>query len=305
MRTLSRLKAIQAFEATVRHGSYIGAAAELKVTPAAIGQQVRLLEDWLGIELFIRLGSGAERLEPTPLAKSACVDFSSGLDSLAKGISTLSAPLETKPLVITASQAFAAKWLLPRLGSFTSNNPSIEIRLDVSDRLLDLNKGEADIAIRCGAGNWPQHVSRLLIHEEVFPAASPAFLKHHGRVSKPEQLLSLPLIHDVSSYREDVFPSWSAWLSRSNITVPKSIKGARINSAMGAIQAATNSQGVALVRSVLAEQELTEGRLIRVLPKIRWPAQWAYYLVLPHQSARPQLKAFADWMIEESRKYAS
>jgi LysR family transcriptional regulator, glycine cleavage system transcriptional activator len=299
MRTLSRLKAIQSFEATVRHGSYIGAAAELKVTPAAVGQQVRLLEDWLGVELFNRLGSGAERLEPTALARSAFSDFSSGLDSLARGIATLKIPHEARPLMITASQAFTAKWLLPRLGSFTSENPLIDIRLDVSDRLLDLNKGEADVAIRCGAGVWPQHVSKLLMHEEVFPAASPAFLKRQGKISRPEQLLHLPLIHDVSSYREDVFPSWGAWLLGAKVGIPKTLKGAKINSAMGAIQAASNGQGVALVRSVLAKQELDENRLVRVLPAIQWPIQWAYYLVLSQQSHRTQLTAFVDWINSE------
>jgi len=122
------LRGLQAFEAVARHGSYSGAAQELGVTSAAIGQQVRSLEAWTGTVLFQRLGSGSQRLVPTPTARSVLPQLESGLDQIALALSQLRRPSDH--LVLTASQAFVSGWLLPRLDRLAASHPQLGVRLE-------------------------------------------------------------------------------------------------------------------------------------------------------------------------------
>lgn len=154
MRKIAMLRALQAFEATARYGNYVDAASELSVTPAAVGQQVRALEAWLGTPLFKRVSSGQNRLTLTEAASAALPEFAEGFDRLNAGLRRIRIHAARKMITVSVSQAFVARWLLPRLDDFTRRNPDIDVRLDVTDRLTDIEHGEADIGIRCGSGTW-------------------------------------------------------------------------------------------------------------------------------------------------------
>jgi LysR family transcriptional regulator, glycine cleavage system transcriptional activator len=299
MRSLSRIKAIQSLEATARLGSYVLAAEELNVTPAAVGQQVRMLEDWVGMPLFKRRGQGSHRLIATEATQEALVDFAAGLDRLDTGLRRLRERTGRTVITVTASQALVAKWLLPRLELFTAQHPELDVRLDVSDRTLDLTKGDADIALRCGPGIWAGLQSTLLMREEIFPVASPSLLKDGPRPKTASQLLRFTLLHDLVLQASGVFPSWAQWFAAQGIADVKLVSsGLQINASAAVIQAAINGQGVALARSALVQDDLAAQRLIRLCPKITYPLEWSYYAVVsPEALKKSHVRAFQDWLL--------
>lgn len=295
------LRAIQAFEAAARHENYVDAATELKVTPAAVGQQVRALEAWLGTPLFRRLNSGANRLLPTDGARAALPEFREGLDRLDAGLRLLKQNRQHPVITISASQAFVGRWLLPRLDKFAARYPAVSVRLDVADRLVDLERGEADLAIRFGAGRWDRLNADKLMGEEMFPVCSPQFLAQIDRPRQPQDLLSLTLIHDSITSSSFIFPRWDDWLGAQGVRGETS-GGLQINSTNAVVQTAINGSGIALTRKVLVSDELRDGRLVRLFPQISWPIPSSYYLVYsPDVLERQVVLDFVLWLKEEVR----
>lgn len=204
MRHLTRLKSLQAVEAAARHGSFVGAAAELDVTPPAVGQLVRSLEDWVGYRLFRRSRSGAERLTPVDEAREALEDIAKGLDLLEAGLSKLRGRHARSVVLVTASQALVANWLLPRLEDFSALHPSIDVRLDVSDRVIDLAHGEADIGIRCGLGDWKGVRATRLMGEEIIAVCHPRLLPG-DQAPTAGWIAEQVLVHDATPHPGGIF----------------------------------------------------------------------------------------------------
>lgn len=301
MRFLTRLKSLQALEASARHGSFVGAAAELDVTPAAVGQLVRSLEDWVGYPLFRRTRSGTERLAPVDEAQAALGDIAQGLDHLEAGLRKLRGRRSRSIVVVTASQALVANWLLSRLDDFASAHPQIDVRLDVADRLVDVAQGEADIGIRCGLGAWQGLRASHLMDEEIIAVC-------HARLLPPDQpvtsewIARQTLIHDGTPHPGGDFPTWDEWLAGLGVAHAPAERGLRINSTAAVIQAAIAGRGVALVRKALVAQELESGRLRHLAPQHRWPVKWAYFAVAsPTSLRRAEVKAFHEWLIRQAR----
>ncbi|MBB4569315.1 LysR substrate-binding domain-containing protein [Rhizobium leucaenae] len=296
MRNLARLKSLQALEAAARHGSFVGAATELDVTPPAVGQLVRSLEDWVGYPLFRRSRSGTERLTPIDEAQDALGDIAQGLDLLEAGPKKLRGRKARSVVVVTASQALVANWLLARLDEFSTNYPTIDVRLDVSDRVIDLAQGEADIGIRCGLGSWKGVRSTFLMGEEIIAVC-------HNRLLPQDQdvtsgwIAEQTLIHDGTPHPGGDFPTWAEWLAKAGANQAPADRGLKINSTAAVIQAAVAARGVALVRKALVAQELDSGRLVHLLPEVRWPVKWAYYVAAsPKALRRYEVAAFHDWL---------
>ncbi|EJB02635.1 transcriptional regulator [Rhizobium leguminosarum bv. trifolii WSM597] len=301
MRDLNRLKSLQALEASARHGSFVGAAAELDVTPPAVGQLVRSLEDWVGYPLFRRSRSGAERLTPVDEAQDALNDIAEGLDRLETGLRKLRGRKARSVVVVTASQALVANWLLARLDDFSTNYPTIDVRLDVSDRVIDLAQGEADIGIRCGLGAWKGVKSTYLMSEEIIAVCHNRLLPVDGEVTAG-WIVEQTLIHDGTPHPGGDFPTWAEWLAKSGANQVPAERGLKINSTAAVIQAAVAARGVALVRKALVAQEVDSGRLVHLLPDVRWPVKWAYYIVAaPKALRRYEVAAFHDWLASRPR----
>jgi LysR family glycine cleavage system transcriptional activator len=301
MRSLTRLKSLQALEAAVRHGSFVGAASELDVTAAAVGQLVRSLEDWVGYPLLKRTRSGAERLAPADETRAALEEIAQGLDHLELGLQKLRGRKARSILVVTASQALVANWLLARLEDFNTRHPAIDVRLDVSDRTIDLAQGEADIGIRCGLGSWNGVKASRLMTEEIIAVCHQRLLPTDKKVTA-DWIAAQTLIHDGTPYPGAGFPTWSDWLARAKAKHVPANRGLKINSTSAVIQAAIAARGVALVRSALVAQEIASGRLIHLLPKLRWPLKWAYYVVAsPKALRRSEVAAFHDWLTGMAR----
>lgn len=301
MKTPIHLNALRAFEASARHQSFSAAAIELNVTPAAVGQLVRTLEEWLNAPLFLRGSSGHTRLVPTDAAQRALPQIRAGFDRLALGMERLREASTNGVLTVTVSPAFAAKWLLPRLDTFQGICPETDVRLDTSLKPVDFLAQGIDIGVRYGTGKWPGLTANKLMDEEVYPVCAPALLRQHSELEHPRGLSSLPLIHDLSMDGHLGFPTWDSWMETAGLQTGTQKAGLRINNSAAVLQSAIEGHGVALARSVMARDDITAGRLIRLFPEITVASALAYYVVYrPDCASLPKLAKFRDWLLAEA-----
>ncbi|QUY48619.1 LysR family transcriptional regulator [Serratia plymuthica] len=298
MRSLNRLKWLHAFEATARHGSFTGAAQELGVTPAAVGQLVRSLEDWVGHPLLHRTRSGKERLTLVGEAQEALQDITQGLDKLETGLNKLRGRRARSVVVLTASQVLMMNWLMDRLNRFSETHENIDLRLNVTEKLMDVAHGEADIGIRCGLGDWQGVNKTWLMDEEAVLVCSPRLVTP-GKMACGEWLATQKLIHDDTPHPGADFPSWEDVLRA--VGAPEALEsGLHINSTSAVILSALSGRGVAIVRYALVKQLIKTGQLAQLHPDRRWPLKWSYYLVTPQLNAmRDEVKVFHDWLLQD------
>lgn len=301
MKSPLHLNALRAFEASARHQSFSAAAEELHVTPAAVGQLVRSLEDKLGLVLFRRSHRGRARLLLTEAAERALPEIRAGLDKLALGLERLQQDAAGGILTVTVSPAFAAKWLLPRIHRFQALCPETDVRLETSLKPIDFGEQRVDIGVRYGAGAWPGLQAEKLMEEEVYPVCSQEFLRQHPRLKQPLGLKGVTLIHDLSMDAQTGFPTWDAWLRSADIHDVPTARGMRINNSAAVLQAAIEGRGVALARSVMSRDDLAAGRLLRLFPKQAFASRLAYYVVYQAENAlSPRLLAFRNWLFQEA-----
>jgi len=301
MKLPAHLNALRAFEASARNQSFSAAAQELNVTPAAVGQLVRGLEDWLGTPLFVRSTSGRVRLTATDAALQALPDIRAGFDRLALGLERLKEGVARGTLTVTVSPAFAAKWLLPRFERFQAVCPDTDVRLETSPKPMDFVAQRVDIGVRYGTGSWPGLAAEKLMGEQIFPVCAPALLRQHPRLRQLNGLAHVPLIHDLSMDGHAGFPTWEKWLGKAGATGVAATRGMKINNSAAVLQAAIEGRGVALARSVMAHDDLATGRLVRLLPNISFESELAYHVVYrPERASLPKLVAFRNWLFQEA-----
>ncbi|MUL17121.1 transcriptional regulator GcvA [Aliivibrio fischeri] len=296
---LHHLNGLRAFEASARHLSFSLAAKELNVTPAAIGQQVKLLEEWLGISLFERRTLGVSRLVLTKEALLGLPEITCGFEHLAQGLDLLK-PTENSPiLTVAVSPAFAAKWLLMRIDDFQTSYPEWDLRLDTNIRTVDYLTESIDVGIRYGKGQWEGLEASLLMTESVFPVCSPELL--NKGIESIESLAQFPLLHDISLPKESGFPSWNAWFEQNGIFDVNTEKGLKINNSASVIQAAINGQGIALGRSVLVKDDLDCGRLVQLFPDLESTTELAYYVVWKQKgTVSDKISVFKEWLHQQT-----
>src|SRR5262249_26390238 len=229
MRAPNHLNALRAFEAAARHLSYVAAADELNVTPAAVGQLVRGLEEVLGIELFHRSPAGPARLVLTDQARAALPDIQAGFDRLATAFESLKASQSRSVINVTVPPAFADKWLLPRVEQFAARHPAYDLRIDTNGRLVDFVAERIDVGIRYGAGRWPGLTATFLLRDAFFPVCAPALLGAAHPLRGPADLSHHALIHDRSMAFESSFPTWRTWLQSAGFADIDCERGLQIN----------------------------------------------------------------------------
>src|SRR5712692_6027355 len=198
---LPPLSALRAFEAAARNMSFSKAADELNVTPAAISHQIHALEEDLGVRLFHRL---SRSIELTASARVLLPGLSDAFAGIHASVRRLRAHNDTGTLTVTASPSIAAKWLVLRLHRFQAQHPDIDVRISTSDDVVDLTKGDFDLAIRYGTGRYPGLAVELLLQNEVCPACSPALLAGGPALRTPEDLRHHALIHDQAVDRDQI-----------------------------------------------------------------------------------------------------
>ncbi|WP_165390160.1 LysR substrate-binding domain-containing protein [Thalassococcus sp. S3] len=255
---------MKAFEAAARHSSFKKAAEELHVTPAAVSQHVKSLEDYYDVKLFVRQ---ARSLKLTRIGKLAAPLMSNALEKFTEACDVIKGDTGRNWLTLTAPLSFCMKWLVPRLETFNEQHPKLEIRLNATDELVDLCQGQADIGIRYGNGDYPDLEVVPLIDGVYHIVASPDLLERHGGLNDLSELDKYPLLHTDWRGSPDLVPGWDMLVKAAGVN-SKAIdlqKGHKFSNEMMAIDAAVSGLGVALVSEANSDAELQSGRLVKVL----------------------------------------
>lgn len=298
-RRLPPLNALRAFEAAARHLNFSRAADELAVTPGAVSQQIQNLEDYIGAALFRRTPKG---LLLTDGAQTALPALREAFDRLAEAASLLNAGPDGRRLTVSVAPSFAAKWLMPRLGSFEEAHPEVDVWISAGMELVDFNAGEVDLAIRYGTGRYPGLEVMRLMAETVIPVAAPSLLEANPLAAEGD-LAHHTLLHDGSPDADPSCPDWPMWLAARGAKGVDGARGPRYNQSSLVIEAAINGRGVALAKRTLAQADLDAGRLVAPL-QIATEVDFAYYLVHPKAKARmKQVKAFVAWLTAEAEAH--
>jgi LysR family glycine cleavage system transcriptional activator len=291
---LPPLNALRAFEATARHLSMKEAAAELAVTPGAVSQLVRGLEQRLGTQLFRRSNRA---LLLTEAGQRYFAPIRHAFREIGEATRRLRATPDAGVLTVSAPPAFAATWLVPRLGRFRALHTDIELNITTTRGLANFAADGVDVAVRHGLGRYPGLRCDRIATVAMIPVCSPDLLVGR-RLRGPADLLSLPLLHDAER------TAWSLWFQTQgvlNIDHAAS-SGLSFDDQMLLIRAAASGQGVALVTETLARPELEQGSLVRALD-IDWPQEFAYWLVCPRANAgQRKIVVFRDWLLGEGRQ---
>ena len=295
-RRLPPLNALRAFEAAGRLLSLTGAAGELSVTPAAVGHQVKALEQYLGRQLVERR---YRSIALTEAGRALLPGLTEGFDRLDDAIESFAAFEERRALLVTCATSFASRWLVPRLDRFREAHPDIDVRLDATQRLVDLRREDFDLGIRFGPGRWDGLEADYLIEEEMIPVGSPELLARKP-VSQPNDLAVHTLLH-LEDGPGPAPVDWARWLAAAGADAVDPDRGPSFSMESMAIQAAIDGQGIALVSDVLAADELEAGRLVRLFDLgLKSGLGLAYYLAYPPNRARnPRVAAFRRWLLAE------
>jgi len=296
-RFLPPLNALRAFEAAARHLSFTKAADELNVTPAAVSHQIKALEELLGVTLFHRL-TRALRLTNAGLA--ALPMLTEGFDKLVEGADLMRVYCESGLLTVSVSPSFGSIWLVPKLDRFRSRHPDIEIRIDGTDRLVDVARGDADVAVRYGPGGYKGVRVDYLFNQLNTPVCSPTLLNGEHPLQRPDDLRRHTLLHIDW---KDTEASWRMWLLAAGVHDIDPTRGPHFSQEDMAVQAALDGQGVALIGDMLVADHLAAGRLVSPFhPDLSTPLKFSYYLLSARESAaQPKVAAFREWLIEEAR----
>jgi LysR family transcriptional regulator, glycine cleavage system transcriptional activator len=296
MRKLPPLASLRAFEAAARHMSFKEAAAELGVTPTAISHQIRLLEDICGQPLFQR--------RPRPLALTGAGQrlfpvLRNGLDAFVTAVASISEGAEQRPLRVTCPNAFASRWLVPRLPRWREAHPKIPLEIIGTDAVLDLRASEADVAIRYASSTPTDLIALEIFRDSFFPVCSPKMLPD-DTIKRPAELLQYPLIHFDWMNRDPEAPTWSRWLAIARSVDPDlpDINKAwdlSFREELHAIDAVVAGQGIAICSDVVVSRELRSGALIKA-HQLSLPGYGFYLVHMPHHPREPTIMAFSSWM---------
>lgn len=290
MRHLPPLNALRAFECAARHASFSLAGVELNVSHAAISRHVRDLEAWLGTTLFKRTGRGVELTEA---GQSLARELTRSLDIMASAVDRFAPPRNRRRLVISAEVSFAALWIVPRLGGFTSAHPDVDIVLDPTNRIVDFTKDAVDIGLRYGDGNWEDVVTVKLLDSISTPVCSPGLLRK-SKVREPKDLARVTLL------QEDPKQHWTDWLTAAGVEDEVAASGPTLKGHL-AIAAAEAGQGFAIADSIQAADALLAKRLVS--PFDIAVRHHAYYLVRgPVKKPTKAATAFHAWLTAEIKR---
>lgn len=293
---LPPLSALRTFLVAARHLSFVQAANELNVTPAAVGQQVRLLEACLGRALFTRSN---RTLSLTDDGRMILPGLAEGFERIVDAVTLLQGAAAAGPLSVSVAPSFATKWLIHRLDSFRSAHPDINVRISASMELVDLSADGVDCAIRYGGGSYPGLVVDKLLTEAVFPVCSPALLAGPRGLDRPAALSRHTLLHDDSPDEDSSCPDWRMWLRAAGAADVDAAQGLRFDQSSLVLEAAAAGQGVALAKARLADADLSSGRLVRPFGGVQH-IQFAYYFICaPGRAADIRVNAFRSWLKAE------
>jgi LysR family glycine cleavage system transcriptional activator len=296
------LAALRGFESAARHLSFTQAAEELSLTQSSISRQVASLEQQLGRALFERrtrsleLTTAGERLfavvRQTLLAVDRCVDEIRGEGGASR-------------VTIATYASFASLWLVPRLPEFQRLHPGIDIRIDASDRMVDLEAEDVDLAIRWLRPGAPVPAdATLLLTEDATPALSPRLLAARDTpLREPSDLAGLPILAIDETVPSAPYSSWARWCEFAGIAPFDGAARLYFTYVDQSVQAAVRGQGVALVRTPFLDDQVASGDLVLPFPKLRMRTGYRYFLIVNRQRGEiPHVRALREWIVAEFQR---
>jgi len=289
VRKIESTRHLVVFESASRLGSFTKAAKELNVSQPAISQSVRRLEAAIGVQLFVR---SHRSIRLTIAGERLAKDVTDGFERISTTIQSLSQIHHGQHVTLSVSTAFANYWMVPRLKDFHTQNPQIDIRLQTTDRELDLGSEGISLGIRRGHGNWPEYESIEIAKEVLFPVASPNFLKAY-HVTEPEGMQS-DIIHLEEPFRPR--PSWADWYAANSLSYAGEGRGLRLNDYALVIQAAMAGEGIALGWEHIVSKILKQN-LLRRIGTLEWRTGMSFYLIwTKNQPLSEDAKTVRDWI---------
>jgi LysR family transcriptional regulator, glycine cleavage system transcriptional activator len=295
MNKLPPLIELRAFDAAARHLSFKKAAAELGVTPTAISHQIRLLERYCGRSLFRRrprplsLTDAGARLFPT---------IRDGLEAFAEAIAAVKREGDKQPLRVTTTNAFASRWLVPRLPRWRKEHPAAPLEVIGTDSVLDLHAGDADVAIRYARAVPPDVVAEEFLSDVFWPVCDPQ--SHSPGLKRVADLRRHVLVHCYWSPSDLEAPTWQRWLAVARARwrdVPelKDMDHLSFREELHAIEAVIAGQGIGIFSNVLVAPELAAGTLVKAF-KLSLPGYHFFVVRMPHHPREKIIQTFATWL---------
>ena len=295
---LPPLNALRAFESAARHSSFLLAAQELNVTPAAVSHQVKSLEQHLGVPLFKRLARGVSL---TDAGRELLPEITRGFAHFGRGVGSVTGGVLSGLLIVTVLPSFANHWLIPRLPGFLNAFPDIDLRIQSTGTEQQKFTGESDVQIRFGGGDYPGRRVSLLLTDEIFPVCAPTLLNRNP-IRTFADLKNHRLLQDINISPAERTMTWKQWFRDVGGLEAPDVRTVEFNESALLTQAVVYGQGVALGRRSLVREYIRTGRLTRPFREVQ-PSEFAYYTVLAEEKAEhPRVKVFVQWLEEEVRK---
>ncbi|PID46749.1 MAG: LysR family transcriptional regulator [Proteobacteria bacterium] len=305
---LPPLNSLRVLESVARNLSFSKAADELFVTKAAVSHQIKALEEYLGIQLFERKSRSIELTEATELALPMLRE---GFNNLAEAVKLMQQHDQHASVNVCMAPSFAAKWLMPRLQSFSGAHPEIDMQIIGDDTLIG-NRAESgridewfcrddiDVVIRFGSGDYPGFLVDKLFDVSAVPLCSPKLLAEgEYPLREPDDLRHHTLLHDDTGYKGR--PSWAKWLELAGVHGIDAKRGLHFNHVLLVLAGAVDEQGIGLSMEPLAQHDIDAGRLC--IPfDLKMPLESSYYIIRRKKEMQSEaVEAFVSWMLEEAR----
>lgn len=292
------IKAIQAFEAAARLGSFALAADELAVTPSAVSHQMHLLEEQLGVLLFQRIHRSVLLTDVGRRYAAAVVP---AFEKVREATQLAASAGRPTALAVHSTPSFASQWLMRRLPAYTEANPEVDLRVQASADRVDLAKGQVDVDIRYNPGPAPAGSVMMQFPDDVVvPMCAPRLAEGLRPIRQPADLAGHTLIHS-----EITILTWKDWGRVQRDVRLDLSRGPRFDRSFMAITAAVDGLGVCLDSMLLAEQELASGRLMVLFPETAMTAPGHGFLTLRARASGPNVVAFRSWLFMELEKTRS
>ena len=288
------LNALRVFEAVATRLNFTDAAEALHVTPAAVSQQIKALEDYLQTPLLRRGGRGVQL---THEGKRLLPGLRRGLDELEAALQQIRQERESGVVNVTTLSSFLQKWLTPRLADLRMSHPEIDVHIHVSSEIIDFARTDFHAGIRLGTGQYPGLHSEKILDEYLVAVASPAVLAKHGPITEATELARLPLLHGTEI-------EWSSWYAgdTEGVTV---LRGSFIDDSAALLTAAVEGLGFGILRWTLAAGELLAGRIALASERVI-PFRYAYYFVCPEPYLElPKVAALREWLVRQGKEFAA
>jgi LysR family transcriptional regulator, glycine cleavage system transcriptional activator len=286
------LNALRVFEAVATRLNFGEAAEALNVTPAAVSQQIKALEDYLQTPLFRRTG---RNVQLTPEGMDLLPGVRRGLDELETTLNRLKRARQSGVVNVSMLASFLQKWLMPRLAALHVAHPDIELHLHSSPDPVDFSRTDFHAAIRFGAGKYPDLHATRVMHEWFVAVAAPSVILKYGMLTESTDVSQLPLLHGTD------FP-WESW-NASETERKRAQRNVFMDDSANVSAAVAEGLGYSVMRWSLCAGDLAAGRIQLASERII-PHRFAYYFVCPEAYATlPKVVTFREWLIATARQF--